>query len=218
MSSGTAQATVIYSGPINAQVGFDTGFSGNYTSPALGAGGPTFKFTRGSFNGAYNTHLRKMLFNQAGGINFAFNGSALQVFSPGALWSSRVGSAANGRVATRDFGLNAFSHTIIGNQTFSNKYALINFGPSSSLFGWVQLSLQINNVAGNSGVNGPNLTIIDYAFEDSGQKLAAGSQTPFVPPPPADTPEPATLATTGLAALVLGAAGVRRWRPISTTK
>jgi hypothetical protein len=218
LGAGTADAGVIYSGTVGAKVGFDTGFNANYTSPALGAGGPSFKFSRGTLNGAYNTHLRKMLFNQAGGINFAFNGSALQVFSAGALWSSRVGSADHGRVATRDYGLNAFSHTIIGNHSFTNKYALVTFGPSFSLYGWIQLSLQINDVGGGSGANGPNLTIVDFAYEDSGQKLAAGALTPFVPPPPSGTPEPATLATTGLAALILGAAGVRKWRPNAGSK
>jgi hypothetical protein len=217
LGAGTADATVIYSGAVGAKVGFDTGFNANYMSPALGAGGPSFKFSRGTFNGSYNTHLRKMLFNQAGGINFAFNGSRLQVFSAGAFWSSRAGSAANGRVATRDYGLNSFSHTILGNQSFSNKYALITFGPSSSLYGWIQLSLQINNVGGGNGANGPNLTVVDFAYEDSGQRLAAGALTPFAPPQ-SNTPEPTTLATTGLAALILGAAGVRKWRPNAGSK
>ncbi len=53
---------------------------------------------------------------------------------------------------------------------------------------------------------GPNLTIIRYAFDSTGAVLAAGA-TASLP-----SPEPSTLDETGIAALILGADGLRRWR------
>jgi hypothetical protein len=207
-----ADASVIYSGVVNAQVGFDTGFTANYTSPALGAGGPTFKFSRAASTiGTGNpAHLRKVLFNQAGGLSFLTKSGALQMFAAGATFLQTVSNAAAGagKVAIREYGLNAFSHSIQGNHSFNNEYALIHFGPGAGEYGWIQLSFSITDAAGGSGTLGPNLTIVDFAFDDTGAKLAAGATTQ-----PTDTaPEPDTFALTGIAALALGAAGLRRWR------
>jgi hypothetical protein len=86
-----------------------------------------------------------------------------------------------------------------GLQSFSNEYALFTFtANSTSYYGWVQLSLSLGNTSG------PDLTITDYAFDNTGQFIAAGDT---------GTPEPATFT---LMALALGAVGVRRLRASRT--
>jgi hypothetical protein len=51
--------------------------------------------------------------------------------------------------------------------------------------------------------NGPNVTLIDWVYNLSGGQIPAGDT---------GTPEPSTLALSGLAALALGAKGLRSWR------
>jgi hypothetical protein len=99
-----------------------------------------------------------------------------------------------------------FPHNALlpNNQPFIDKYALFTFlnGPTT-LYGWVELSLSIADSYGPNGT--PDLAVIAWAWDDSGNSLPAGDTT--VP-----TPEPATEVATGLAALALGAEGLRSWR------
>ena len=77
-----------------------------------------------------------------------------------------------------------------------DKYLLFKFNPTGSqdLYGWLRL---------NAGCGcGLDTTAVDMAFDDSGNKILAGQTAP----------EPATVMPTGLAALALGASGIRRWR------
>ncbi len=102
-----------------------------------------------------------------------------------------------------------YSHTVLvknvlsthaaqlGNAPFTDKFALFRFNsPGGTLFGWAELSYTLTQ-------SRPQLQLIDWAYDASGNPIAAG-QT--------NTPEPDTLVSTGLAALVLGAAGLRPWR------
>jgi hypothetical protein len=213
-----ANATVTYSGVINAQVGFDTGsgFLSSFTSPALGAGGPEFKFSTKSIN-AGTVHHRKVSFSHVGPLNFLASGG-LKLVAAGATWSTSLFGpqpAAHGVVASRLWdGPNAFSASVNGPASFNNKFALFQFGPSDDMYGWVQLSLSVTAAHNATVTNGPNLTIIDYAFDTTpGEKLAAGAQTG---PVGQGTPEPATLGELSLGALALGALGLRRWRAART--
>jgi hypothetical protein len=76
-------------------------------------------------------------------------------------------------------------------------YLLFQFQPSGSQvdYGWLHL-----NGHANSGLD---TEVVDMAYDDSGALIAAG-QT--------QAPEPANAIPTGLAALALGASGLRRWR------
>lgn len=106
------------------------------------------------------------------------------------------------------------THFVFGNGSFSHDFALFAFGSATAPgYGWVDLSFSMTDGFGpacGAGPSckdpnklGPELTIWGYAYDSSGNPLPAGSLT---------TPEPDTLAATGLAALALGAAGMRRWR------
>jgi hypothetical protein len=89
---------------------------------------------------------------------------------------------------------------------FSDKYALFAFGLPGDItyYGWIHLSYSVNPQFGPDPTFGPDLTIQDWAYSDYGGILAAGSLD--------DSPEPATAVSTGLAALALGAVGLRNWR------
>lgn len=95
-------------------------------------------------------------------------------------------------------------HGLNGNTSFSDQYALFTFlNGSTTLYGWVELSYAVTDSFGPNGT--PDLTIMAWAYDDSGAVLGAGDTT-------SPTPEPATGISTGLAALALGAEGLRRWR------
>jgi hypothetical protein len=216
-------ASVIYSGAINVTVGFAPGDLASYTSPALGAGGPNFKFTAVSgFSVKHVNSYKKILFNKTGNLLFAAGGSVqliLAEFAANATWGVKTANqvGTKGLVESRFIGggHTPFAYNLAGPGPFSNQYALINFGPGNSLYGWIQLSLQVDKSSSSSGTHGPNLTIIDFAYDDSGTKIQAGVTTGPVGPGPGPTvPEPGTLESAGLAALALGAVGLRRWRAV----
>jgi hypothetical protein len=96
------------------------------------------------------------------------------------------------------------NHKLFGKPPFNNEYALFTF-PNGLItqYGWVELSYAVTDTFGSNGT--PTLTITEWAWEDNGAVLPAGDTTD-------PTPEPATAITTGLAALALGAEGLRRWR------
>lgn len=87
-----------------------------------------------------------------------------------------------------------------GQRQFQNRFALFSFRPSATVssydYGWVHLNLS----AGANPLTA-QLTIVDYAFDKSGARIPAGY-----------VPEPGTFGSSALAALVLGAAGLRKWR------
>jgi hypothetical protein len=84
--------------------------------------------------------------------------------------------------------------------SYANKYIAFTFKDSTAglatRYGWIEVSLA--NPANN---NGPDVTILRYAYDDSGAQLAMGA-----------IPEPSSTGMAVLGALTLGAAGIRSWR------
>jgi len=90
----------------------------------------------------------------------------------------------------------------------TDRYLLFRFKGGElphSVYGWAQLSVSLPG-----GLGGPNVTLINYAYDTTGAQIPAGYRGKAL-----DGDEEvytAAHARTGVPALALGAAGVRSWR------
>jgi len=239
VGAGTAEAGIVYT-PINTKVGFSPGSQFSFSFfPGGGIGGfslytnyrPNFR----GFSGGYSisvflkivlSGLSGMKFQPAPGPGAIWNGTPFNGFS----FSTVLNRTAKykyffGFTTTRS----VTKHTVNGATSFTagggvvmtpthvyhpphysspgtnfggrvgDYYLLFTFNPTGSQidYGWLHLS---GDPIGPCGC-GPDVTVIDASFDDSGAPVGAGT-----------APEPATAIPTGLGALALGAAGVRRWR------
>ncbi len=213
LTAANAEASIIYSGPFDAKVGIAPGYGTVYTSPALPGGGQ-FAFHLSSIaSGIY--HGISLYVKGLGGVNepkfehFHTSQSitALKVVAPGTRFSSAQPLFSVTLDARFWFGALAY---LYGLNSFSHQYSMFVFQGCGApkCYGWIELSLSVRNRPGlgQNGANGPNLDIFGYAYDDTGAKIPAGYTGP------GSIPEPASLELAGFGALVLGAAGVRRWR------
>ena len=205
----TADASsIIWSGLLNETVGYQPGAATRFTF--AGPNGAGARMTLRSFYGCSaicTKHLSVYLGENRGahGTKFQF---LLTGFPVGATFSSKRRLYPPGAVLAASFCSGSLGHPCSPTRTFTNfgftaadPYMLFRFtggNPKQAMFGWAQFSLSF---PGN--LSGPDVTLVDWAYETSGAKLPAGDT---------GTPEPSTLALTGLAALALGAKGLRRWR------
>ncbi len=155
---------------------------------------------------------RRISAYDGGRLTFA-GGPYLKLFSPGAVWGAQTG-ARSLLINQRRWSLsthtthsstvrNYFHHTR-GDGSFTDKYALFEFNPGTGpRYGWIELSGSVTDTYGPAYANGPSVTVEGWAYSTSGAQIRAGYT---------GVPEPGTFALTGLAALALGAAGMRRWR------
>lgn len=241
LTGAKAEASIIASPVLNISVGFSAdqtvSANNNFTAAmhafnTFAATGLNFavKARSGAFSNGSDNHSAGFLFSAFRDV-YA-RGHAGPVTS-GTLWdNNRVAKGQSwniglgiflGELGSRSWGRNTtgINGTLVthssthGLPSVEDAYLLFEFpvGPSSFDFGWLEFSLQVtNNFGGPAGdpqylaphLDGPNATIVQYAFQN----------TPDTPIPAGDTgvPEPATIAESGLAALVLGAEGLRRWR------
>ena len=141
----------------------------------------------------------------------------LRIFNAGDTWAGSSGAFGSAPVGVRFWAGSGSgtTHKVAGNGPFAHQFAMFEFGPAVAPdYGWIELSYSVSDGfgpacgagpgCGDPNQLGPELTIEGYAYDTSGSLLAAGAVT--------STPEPDTFAATGLAALALGAAGMRRWR------
>jgi hypothetical protein len=208
--AGQAEAGIIYSGTLDTHVGFLSG-TPFYQSPGIGPLGATFSFAtaataRSSFSG------RAIVAYGCGCLQLAQQGGLLQLFDVGAIWTAALVPGTSMLVGARIWGngtrTTGTTANSFGNLPFDHLFLLFQFTDgSNTLYGWIQLSYMVSGQFGPDPSFGPELTIHDYAYDDSGALIAAGQTTDA-----SQVPEPATAASTGLAALVLGAAGLRQWR------
>ena len=219
LAGGTAEAGIIYSGPLNVDVGFASGAVDHYNSGPLGPFGDSFSFSRFVYSGGNVRGIRDC---GCGAVAFATqtitqlgrsSRSFLKLFNAGAKWSTQVTGThfyPFVKVGARLWGSTTRNgtpysvHSTQGVGSFTDKYALFAIGSGpDTLYGWLHLSFSITDAFGPDPTLGPDLTILGWAYDDSGAQLPAG-QT--------ETPEPANAVSTGLAALAMGAVGLRKWR------
>jgi hypothetical protein len=197
-------------------------------------------FGYGSFGDSYGYRGTARLIKLAlGGVSFAAgfsaqtgtSGASLPVMSiagAGQFWGVRNG-LPTGMVGGRVFGRSYFTTStrtptygswtyypssrpfnfLFGNTPFTDQFALFRFGsdPAHPNYGWVELSYEVTDTSDPSGSNGPNLTILGYGYETTPDLQIAAGEVGGT-----ETPEPSSIELSGLAALALGAEGVRRWR------
>jgi len=82
-----ADASAIYSGPINVHVGYGPSGVDHYQSPGLGPGEATFYFFRTSAPSIFPYRVRLVLASACGCLNFATNASVLRLVGLGAVWT-----------------------------------------------------------------------------------------------------------------------------------
>jgi len=220
--AGRADATIISSGIIDQDVGFVSGIA-VYVSPFLGPLNATFHFkthhqtTRRTSFGSKITTVKRSI--RAYGKSLFFEGNAagtLTLFNTNAKWGAPVKpNAANELVGGRKWNNSGMNGVVwsLGNKSFPttsspNQYALFRFKTSTSPtkydYGWIELSYSVSRTL-NPLSYSPELVVDCWAYDDAGAIVVAGEEPPAAP-------EPGTLFQTGLAALALGAAGLRRWR------
>jgi len=227
LTAGTAEASTIYT-PISVKVGFDNGFSHPGQATNL-AGSVLFGFhtyrrrisSRGisyGSRGVVATIFRTRALGPTSFIAGSFQTlgcgcGTVKAMSAGAVWSGPGGVQGSSLLGGRQWmqnTANSASNTArtFGGPSFTDQYALFRFQPtvgSPYLYGWLEYSLTIQADAGVNPGDGPDVTLIGYAYDNAGAKLPAGQITDV-------TPEPAAFAQSALAALFLGAEGLRRWR------
>lgn len=202
--------------------------SSNFASKGMGANSARFVFHTFSSgrSGSYAAGINFAGAGKGAALRFATTSGHLAIVGPGMTWSGFSHSNRGfGRVATQRSRY-TFTRTTDGGTTstqvrfrtgltgsFSNQFALFEFNNGGvENFGWVQLSLSwFGDFILDEKVHGkeigtfalPFLTVSDYAYDSSGAFIPAGDT---------GVPEPDSFELAGLGALMLGAAGVRRWR------
>jgi hypothetical protein len=245
LSSGTAEASIIYSGSIDVKVGFSCGCGGyqsaGYTflfGPNLvGYGilslqtrartrtigtGPTAQYRYLGWVSARGFAVGRLTPNSTGSPGSHYTSQRwkfqvqanpftygpakfMRLVSEGVAWGGGSTAAGTVPILQRSFQFTGPSTgSTISYNNYPNpidpnkKYALFSFNDpgcgSGTCYGWLELGL-------NFQPTGPNVDLLGWAFDDSGAPLGAGV-----------APEPSTFVLTGLAALALGAKGLRRWR------
>ena len=207
VTAGTAQAGMV-SYPLGATVGFGSSFTNSSAKVNL-PGGNFFsvKATSGPIDDG--SRFWGVFVRGDGGVYFkkGLSGFLSMVGSSGVKWSQVSGKkVTSASIASRVFKMYwkpdppsepvswSSRYGVHGNPGFSDMYALFTFQDGGSTqYGWLELSNSVSAVSTEAG-GGPLVTLESYGYDD------------------ASVPEPSTMALTCLAALAMGATGLRRRR------
>jgi hypothetical protein len=197
VTAGTAQATdiIVYTPSSPVLVGFGPGPGGTLSIYHAAVGSKAFSVLASFRKASTNAGVSTWRVDVGGGVAFQANtihSKFLDIVGPGAEWGGHLALGLL-HVATR-------GSTHVGGYNGTSQYALFTFEDASfnNYYGWLQLDSAV------SGSAGPLITLNEWAYDDTpGEFIAAGDT---------GVPEPSTMDLTGLAALILGAAGLRRWR------
>jgi hypothetical protein len=204
IGTDNAQAAAIVIDPTPDE---NVGFASGAVSSFIHYFGPGAAF--GFFRGTSFSSTTQSNYVSAAGLNLVLNtnGSGyLRIVGNGAVFSganNSYASIAYWHRHTSNSASSSTSHTG-GLSPFSSEYALFRFLLNGQThYGWIQLSL-INPLSDE----GPTVTIHRFAYEDQPDTLLESGDVQGA----ATVPEPSAFVMTGLGALALGAAGLRRWR------
>jgi len=181
-----AKADIVYSGMVNISV--PNNFDGVYINFVTGQTG-----TSGASVPGWNWNP----YNGGTGLQFFWNGTpngglSLDTTTYAVLPNGAPISSANVYLNTTSTAATAAWRA---GSTCYLGIRIINSQTNQTNYGWVHF-----NTTGSTGFPA---TIVEYAFENMGQSIIAGSGT-------APCPEPSTSALLGL--MAAGALGVRAWR------
>lgn len=207
---GSAEASsIVYSGVLNEQIGFGPGYKGPVSIPGATLGWVAVRSSR--FPGdlwlavfVYGRNTASAQFEVLKSPKLTFSifpvrYGVAQAFPLNGVWGSRSG-IAGGRnfvpiVGTRVVSSYPGSPVTAFNRI--DRYMMFAFTAGNKFdYGWAQLDVITSG-------RGANVTLVDYAYDTSGAQIPAGDT---------GMPEPSTFVLTGLAALALGAKGLRAWR------
>jgi hypothetical protein len=210
LTSGTASASIIVSPTLNNTYSF----IGNATpntfhvishQVAIMASGPRFSVDLYSNNGSITFNRFANLYHGARSTQFV--NPAHGRVAVGKNWNQVVtGAGTYARIADRSWG---GSHTTLkGMPAGSGFYELFRFQfGGQTKYGWVEYNVAVTNANSPLASDGPNITIVKYAWQSTGNTVIAAGDVGG-----AAVPEPGAFAESALGILMLGAVGIRRWR------
>lgn len=212
VAAGTAEAGIVYT-PLDGQVGVNCCVYNSTFSTGVPFAALQFK-TNGRGLSTATTARQSIRLLASGPLKFKLGEAAY-----GQTWNELGGGSVGSQVlAFRSWryqpGHTTVSGSFIPGRTLyafggeGNYYKLFKFTDNGQTdYGWVQLSVAVRDLYG------PDARVGGIAYDDSGNVIPAGAESSST------TPEPGTMALTGIAAaLILGATGVRRWRRAAPTK
>jgi hypothetical protein len=211
LTGGKAEAAIIDSGILNTSIIFSSNAlpTGSHVVAASRrfatfASGPALQFQALSVKGPSSTYSRRIDMSRGGAKNtsFGIKSRVIGHFPFGATWSVATSHGALVSLDVRRFGPS--SSAVQGGPSFTDQYLLFRFNGTDGFdFGWIEASLSVTSSHSSAASDGPNLTIVQYAFDNTGVEITAGEL------PGTATPEPSSIAESSLAALILGAEGLR---------
>jgi hypothetical protein len=203
VATGTAEAAIHYTA-VDDKVGFGAGYGASATLTLTGpANVRVFRSTVVGSSTPIGYRAWSVLL--AGTSVESRNATAGQTWVQG-----KAGGLAGTQEIVGERSANSSTgsagRTSSTNGTFYRLFRFQKGGSGAWYYGWVELSQTV------TGTVGPEVTVLGYAWDDTGVVIRAGQTTSFEK----DTPLPSTLWLAGLGALALGATGLRRWRNART--